>query len=219
MATDAKTTLAAALFALLALAPAAHAADELPELRVQPADTVRTEITRVEWVAEPSGEPEVVVVERRHGLRWVTEARVGADNLLVADEGAGVWSARWQPTRFSPSGTYRIRVDTLMSDEFAVRPCECVIPGRLRSRWRDGGFRLRVKAEYAPASTGEFRLPPDSVRTGRPLVRVLRNGRRIGSVRLRYDHGAFRGTWAGPRGPRASTVFQLVSLTDGFGNR
>jgi hypothetical protein len=110
-------------------------------------------------------------------------------------------------------------VDSLESDDFAVRPCECVIPGRVRSRRRDGGFRLRVRAEYAPASTGDFRLPAAAVRTGRPVVRVLRNGRRIGSVRLRYKRGAFRGKWAGPRGPRDATVFQLVSLTDGFGNR
>jgi hypothetical protein len=136
----------------------------------------------------------------------------------VADEGDGVRSARWQPTRFSPSGTYRVRVGTLVSDEFAVRPCECVIPGRLHSRWRDGDFRLRLKAEYAPASIGEFRLRAAPVLTGRPVVRVLRKGRRIGSVLLRYERGAFRGKWAGPRGTRDSLVFQLVSLTDGFGN-
>ena len=186
-------------------------------MRVQPTDTVRTQITRVEWAAAGDSSPRVVV-ERRHGLFWVTEARDSADKLLVAYEGDGVWSARWQPTRYSQSGTYRVRVDTLVSDEFAVRPCECVIPGRLRTRRRDGAFRLRVKARYAPASTGEFRMPAAAVRTGRPAVRVLRNGRRIGSVRLRYARGAFRGAWAGPRGTRDSIVFQLVSLTDGFGN-
>jgi hypothetical protein len=212
MAISAKATLAAA--AVLALVPAAQAAD--PAIRVQPTDTVRTQITRVEWVAAGDSSPRVSV-ERRHGLWWVTE---DADNLVVAHED-GVWSARWQPTRHSPSGTYRIRVEddyTLVSDEFAVRPCECVIPSRLRARWRDGGFRLRVSAHYAPAGTGAFRLPAEPVRTGRPLVRVLRNGRRIGSVRLRYDGRAFRGVWPGPRGLRHSVVFELVSLADGFAN-
>ena len=214
MAIRAKTTLAA--LAVLALAPTAHAAD--PGFAVQPADTVRTQVTRVEWAAPGDSSPQVVV-ERRHGLFWVTEARDAADRLLVAYESDGVWSARWQPTHYTPSGTYRVRVDTLVSEEFAVQPCECVIPGHVRSRWRKGAFRLRVRAEYAPAATGDFRLPAASVETGRPVVRVLRNGRRIGSVRLRYRRCAFRGTWAGPRGVRDSTVFQLVSLTDGFGNR
>ena len=214
MAISAKATLAA--LAVLALAPTAQAAD--PAFSVQPTDTVRTQITHVEWVVAGDSSPQVLV-ERRHGLRWVAEARDAADKLLVAYEGDRVWSARWQPTRYSPSGTYRVRVDTLVSDEFAVRPCECVIPGQVRSRWRDGAFRLRIRAEYAPASIGQFRLPATLVETGRPVVRVLRNGRRIGSVRLRYKRGAFRGTWAGPRGRRNATVFQLVSLADAFGNR
>ncbi len=55
----------------------------------------------------------------------------------------------------------------------------------------------------------------------------MRDGHRIGSVRLRYRRkvasrpatGKFRGSWSGPRGPRHSFVFELVSLTDGFGNR
>jgi len=213
MAISAKATLAA--LAVLAAAPTAQAAD--PAFSVQPTDTVRTQIARVEWVAAGDSSAQVLV-ERRHGLRWVTEARDAADRLLVAYEGDGVWSASWQPTRYSPSGTYRVRVDTLVSDEFAVRPCECVIPGQVRSRWRKGAFRLRVRTVYAPASTGEFRMPAARVQTGRPVVRVLRNGRRTGSVRLRYKRGAFRGKWAGPRGPEHSTVFQLVSLTDGFGN-
>jgi len=213
MAISAKATLAA--LAVLALAPAARAAE--PAFSVQPTDTVRTQVTRVEWAADGDSSSQVLV-ERRHGLRWVTEARDAADRLLVAYEGDGGWSARWQPTRYSPFGTYRVRLDTLVSDEFAVRPCECVIPGRLRSRWRKGAFRLRVRAAYAPASTGDFRMPGARVRTGRPVVRVLRNGRRAGSVRLRYKRGAFRGRWAGPRRPRDATVFQLVSLTDGFGN-
>ena len=214
MATGAKAVLAA--LAVLTLAPTAQAAD--PAFSVQPADTVRTKVTRVEWAAAEDSSPEVLV-ERRHGLFWVTEARDAADRLLVAYEGDDVWAARWQPTHYTPSGTYRIRVGTVVSEEFTVRPCECVIPGPLRSRWRDGAFRLRVNAEYAPASIGEFRLPAAVVQTGRPVVRVMRNGRRIGSVRLRYEGGAFRGKWEGPRGVRDSIVFELVSLADGFGNR
>lgn len=214
MAISAKAVLAA--LAVLTLAPTAQAAD--PAFSLQPADTVRTKVTRVEWTA-PADSSSQVVVERRHGLSWVAEARDAADRLLVAYEGDDVWSGRWQPTHFTPSGTYRVRVDTVVSEEFTVRPCECVIPGPLRSRWREGAFRLRVNAEYAPASIGEFRLPAAVVQTGRPVVRVMRNGRRIGSVRLRYQRDAFRGRWEGPRGVRDSIVFELVSLTDGFGNR
>ena len=214
MAISAKAVLAA--LAVLTLAPTAQAAD--PAFSLQPADTVRTKVTRVEWTA-PADSSSQVVVERRHGLSWVAEARDAADRLLVAYEGDDVWSGRWQPTHFTPSGTYRVRVDTVVSEEFSVRPCECVIPGPLRSRWREGAFRLRVNAEYAPASIGEFRLPAAVVQTGRPVVRVMRNGRRIGSVRLRYQRDAFRGRWEGPRGVRDSIVFELVSLTDGFGNR
>ncbi len=229
MGITAKTrVLLTAAMAALAAAPTA-AAD--PGISEQPADTVRTEVTRMEWLGEAPGQtaPQVSV-EYRHGLSWVTETRPGAGNLLVAYEGDGVWSARWQPTRYNPTGTYRIRVGgvrqtssstadvTLVSDVFSVQPCACVIPGLLRSKWRKGKFRIRLTAEYAPASRGQFRLLPAAVRTGRPLVRVLRDGRRVGSVRLRYARGAFRGTWRGPRGPRHSVVFELVSLTDGFGN-
>jgi hypothetical protein len=93
-----------------------------------------------------------------------------------------------------------------------------VIPDRLRAKWRNGRFRVRVTATYAPGSVAGFSLAPSRVTTGRPLVRVLRDGRRIGSLRLRYRRGSFRGTWPGPHGPRHSIVFQLVSLTDGFRN-
>ena len=74
------------------------------------------------------------------------------------------------------------------------------------------------RREYSPAGVGDFRLPSAVVTTGRPVVRVLRDGRRIGSVRLRYRDGAFRGTWGGPKKPPGLIVFRLVSLTDGAGN-
>ena len=183
------------------------------EIREQPANTARAGIARIGWTSDAAGE---VVVERRHGLWWVVAASVMPEQH---DDG---WAARWQPGRETPSGTHRIRLEvdgeTLLSDEFEVRPCQCVLPNGLRARWRDGRFRLRLTAEYAPAGLGEFRLPSAAVRTGRPVVRVLRDGRRIGSVRLRYREGAFRGTWRAPRRSRASVVFSLVSLTDGFGN-
>jgi hypothetical protein len=130
-----------------------------------------------------------------------------------------VWSARWQPTYFAPSGAYRIRVDGLASEEFRVSPCSCVLPNQVKARWRNGRFRLSLTAEYAPPPPGGFAAFPTRVTTGRPLVRVMRDGRRIGSVRLRYQRGKFRGSWRGSRRPRHSLVFQLVALTDGFKNR
>jgi hypothetical protein len=209
MGISAKTTLVLTALALMAPAPALAA-----DIREQPADIARTQVARVEWTGDSATD---VVVERRYGLWWVVAA-----NITPEREDDGDWSARWQPGRDAPSGTHRIRIEaageTLLSDEFEVRPCECVLANGLRWRWRDGRFRLRLTAEYAPAGVGEFKLPADAVRTGRPVARVLREGRRIGSVRLRYRRGGFRGTWAGSRGPRASVVFRLVSLTDGFGN-
>ena len=183
------------------------------EIREQPANTARAGIARIGWTSDAAGE---VVVERRHGLWWVVAASVMPEQH---DDG---WAARWQPGRETPSGTHRIRLEvdgeTLLSDEFEVRPCQCVLPNGLRARWRDGRFRLRLTADYAPAGVGDRRLLAGTVTTGRPVVRVLRDGRRIGSVRLRYREGAFRGTWRAPRRSRASVVFSLVSLTDGFGN-
>jgi hypothetical protein len=102
------------------------------------------------------------------------------------------------------------------------------VPNRVKARWRNGRFKLSVTAEYAPAPAAGFPSLPKRVTTGRPLVRVMRDGHRIGSVRLRYrpkvasrprGRGKFRGSWSGPRGPRHSFVFELVSLTDGFKNR
>ena len=94
----------------------------------------------------------------------------------------------------------------------------CVLADPLRSKWRDGRFRLRLTAEYPSAGVGDFRAV--ALKFG-PAGRwcVLRDGRRIGSVRLRYRDGAFRGRGAGPKKPPASIVFRLVSLTDGAGNR
>jgi hypothetical protein len=235
MDTDAKTTpvrvmtrlVLTCAVAMLGVAPAAQAANPEPEIREHPQGVKRTEIVRVEWaVGSPPAASDAfpkVFVERRHGLRWVTEAREGTGRVLLEHAGEGVWSARWQPTYYSPSGTYRIRFEgadyALTSNEFRVRPCRCVIPHQVRTKWREGRFRLRVKAEYAPGPPAGFRPLPTWVTTGRPLVRVFRDGRRIGSVLLRYKRGGFRGSWRGRRGSRDSVVFQLVALSDGFGNR
>ena len=196
---------------LLAVASAAQAADPASEILDQPRSVKRGEVVRIAW----TGGPSTVTVERRHGLDWLTDE----PEVLVEDEGDGAWSARWQPTYFTPSGSYRIRVDDLTSDEFRVRPCACVLPNQVRSRWRNGRFRLTLTAEYAPPPPGSIGSFPRRVTTGRPLVRVMRDGRRVGSVRLRYARKRFRGSWRGARGPRNSLVFELVSLTDGFKNR
>ena len=227
MATDAKTTLVRVCTRLLLTvaiaalaAPAAQAIDVGSEITEQPQSVQRPQVVQIEWTGV-SLDPQVLV-ERRHGLSWVTEARDGAGDVLLEHAGEGLWSARWQPTYYSPSGTYRIRVEgigyALTSNEFRVRPCHCVIPHRLRARWHEGAFRLSLRAEYAPGPTGTFRSLPSWVTTGAPVVRVMRDGRRIGSLRLSYRRGKFRGTWRGPNRPRNSVVFQLVSLTDGFGN-
>jgi len=211
MATDAKTTLALTFLALIV--PSAGSA---LEIREQPADVRRASIARVEWIGAPAAEASV---QYRHGLDWVTVA----SDLPLQDEGEDVSSASWQPGRQTPAGTYRMLIEgagePLVSDAFTVRPCRCVIPRPVHSHWRDGRFRLRMIAEYTPVGTGEFALPSEPVETGRPLVRVLRDGHRVGSVRLRYRRGAFRGTWAATRQRRAAVVFRLVALRDGFGNR
>ncbi len=133
MAISAKNTLGAAL-AVLALAGVAQAADSVPEITEQPQSVKRGEVVQVEWTGgSPDGaEAERVVVERRHGLSWLTEAIGGTGQVLLDDEGDGVWSARWRPTYYSPSGTYRIRSSGLTSDDFRVRPCYCVLPNRVR---------------------------------------------------------------------------------------
>ena len=177
MAIDAKTTVALAALALISPAP---------EIRDQPSDTTRTEVTGLAWAGGPADE---VVVEYRHGLDWF----VADSGLSPQDEGEDAWSVRWQPGRDSPAGLYRIRVDgsdySLVSDGFDVKPCTCVIPNMLRWRWRKGSYRVRLTADYAPAGIGDFRLRSERVRTGRPVVRALRNGRRVGSVRLRLARG------------------------------
>jgi hypothetical protein len=216
MAMALTTSFAAIALALTLVMPARASAGEIHE---QPPDVRRPDVVQIEW----AGEAGPVAVERRHGLAWVVEASDEAGDVLVEESSDGRWSARWQPTYYSPVGTYRIRLegddDTLTSDEFRVRPCLCVIPGVLRSRWRKARFRLSLKAEYARGPAAGYRELPARVTTGRPIVRVFRDGRRIGSVRLRYRRGKFRGSWRGRRGPRAAVVFQLVALSDGFGNR
>ncbi len=228
MATDAKATPArlakrlvlGAAVAVLAVAAVAQAADPPTAIVDQPRTVKRGEVVRITW----TGGASEVIVERRHGLFWRTDA----GNLVLKDEGDGVQSALWQPAYYTPSGRYRFRVDGVASATFRVRPCVCVIPGQVRAKWRKGRFRLSLKAEYAPAPFRGLHVRPKRVTTGRPVVRVMRDGRRVGSVRLRYrprvaskphGRGKFRGSWRGPRGPRYSLVFELVSLTDGFNNR
>ena len=210
MAISAKTTLTAVL-AVLALAAAASAADLVPEILKQPRNVQRGQVVRIAWTGEASN----VAVEHRHGLFWLTDT----SEVVVEEEGDGVFSARWQPTYFTPSGLYRIRVDGLTSEEFRVRPCWCVLPNQVRSRWRKGRFRLSLTAAYAPPPPGGLRTLAKRVTTGRPVIRVMRDGRRIGTVRLRYKRDKFRGSWRAPRGPRHSLVFELVSLTDRFKHR
>ncbi len=228
MATDAKTTPAqvvtrlviAAAVATLAVAAVAQAAGPLTAIVDQPRSVERGDVARITWTGEGSD----VSVERRHGLFW----RADAGDVVLKDEGDGVRSALWHPAYHTPSGRYRFPYDGIPSATFRVRPCSCVIPGQVRARWRDGRFRLSLTAEYAPPPFNSFHVRPKRVTTGRPVVRVMRDGRRVGSVRLRYrprvaskphGKGKFRGSWRGPRGPRYSLVFELVSLTDGFNNR
>jgi hypothetical protein len=216
MAISAKTTLVL-VAAALAVAPAAQAA----EISAQPEGVRRGQVVQVEWLDASSAAP-TVAVQHRHGLKWVTVARQGTAAVVVEGLGDGVWSARWQSTYDSPAGLYRVRVEgadyTLTSEEFQVRPCLCVVSNPLKSKWRDGRYRVFMTATYAATDARSFLSLPTVVRTGRPVVRVLRDGRRIGSVLLRYRNGKFRGRWSGPRGPEDSIVFQLVSLADAFGN-
>lgn len=210
--------------ATLAMAAGAYAA-ESAEISEQPQDVRRPHVVSVEWTGT---DPVNVIVERRHGLSWVTEADAETGEVLTENAGEGAWSARWQPTYYSPAGTYRMRIEgegqDLTSSEFRVKPCSCVFPGELRARWRGDRFRLSIRAEYEPAPAGSYRDLPHWVTTGRAIIRVLRDGRRIGSVRLRYRPGAdgelgrFRGTWPGPRGPENSVTFRLIGLADAFGN-
>lgn len=202
MPTNAKPTLLAILAALVLAAPAR--ADEISE---QPESVKRGETVRITWTGEA---PASVVIERQHGLSWSADASAEAGDVVVQQDGDGTWSASWRPTYYSPSGTHRIRVGDMTSEEFRVLPCDCILPNQLKANWRDGRFRLSITAEYASGQR---------VTTGRPVVRVLRDGRRIGSLRLRYDDGKFRGSWRARRGARHSMVFKLVSLTDGFKNR
>jgi len=238
--------------------------DPAPEIREQPVSVRRAEVLRMEWVG---GSPRVardwlpaVHVERRHGLDWVTFAREGEGRVLLYHEGESVWSARWQPTRYAPAGRYRIRIAgarqgaagvedyELISNTFRVRPCNCIIPGPVKARWDGRRYRVRMNAEYVPGPSDGFRLLPLWVSTGRPVVRVLRDGKKLGRVRLRYrakertirrrtrvknldgrslpvttrepaDRGEFRGTWNGKRRAQHSTVFKLVSLKDVYRNR
>ena len=220
MAIDVKTTLArVAAGLLLAGTATAHAAVGEPEIREQPTDVRRPQVVQIEW----AGKPAHVVVEHKRSLEWVTEGDDETGSVLVEPAGEGAWSARWQSSYYSPSGTYRIRVEgedySLKSNEFKVRPCtSCLFPSQLRKRWDGDRFRVSMTANYARGPADGWLELPTRVTTGRPLVRVLRDGRRVGSILLRYRRGRFRGTWPGPRGPQNSVVFKLVALADGFGN-
>ena len=78
----------------------------MPEIIEQPRSVKRGEVVQVVWTggSPDEAEAERVVVERRHGLSWRTEASGGTGQVLLEDEGDGVWSARWQPTYYSPVG-------------------------------------------------------------------------------------------------------------------
>ena len=176
-------------------------------------------MVQIEW-AGPSAE---VVVERSAGSDWAAEGSADPGKVLLEEAGDGAWSARWQLTYDTPSGTYRIRLAgegfDVTSNEFTVRKCSCVIPGPVKAKFRRGRFHVSVTGEYAPAPLYGFQELPLRVTTGRARVRVFRDGRRVGKVSLRYKRGKFRGKWRGRKGPRNSVVFQLVSLKDQWGNR
>jgi neutral ceramidase len=238
--------------------------DPEPDIRQQPVSIRRTQVTSMEWVG---GSPRVaeewfpqVYVERRRGTGWRVEAREGVGDLLLLHEGESVWSMRWQPTRYTPKGTYRIRVEgmrqtadgleryELGSEQFRVRFCRCVSPGRLKGRWQRGAWRLSVPAAYDPGPAAGFRQLPVWVQTGRAIVRVLRDGRPVARVRLRYrkdlrvvrrrvvvknvdgrklpvtsrepsERGTFKAAWRGRHGLPNEVVFELVSFRDRYGNR
>src|SRR5215212_9836166 len=117
MGTDAKTTLARARTRLVlgvvaiaaCAAPAAQALDTGTELIEAPEAVQRPEVVQIEWIGEAQPEPRVFV-ERRHSLSWITQEPEDGDGLVVDDLGGGLWSARWQPSFYSPSGLHRIRV-------------------------------------------------------------------------------------------------------------
>lgn len=203
MPTSAKPILVAALAVLVLAAPARAA-----EISQQPQSVKRGEAVLVAWTADEA--PASVVVERRHGLVWQVVASAEAGDVLVEQGGDGAWSARWEPAFHSPLGLHRVLVDGVTSDEFQVAPCTCIVSNPVRASWRDGRFRVSLTARYATGGR---------VTTGRPLVRVLRDGQRVGTLRLRYKDGKFRGSWRAKRGARHSMVFALVSLADGFKNR
>ena len=247
------------------VAPAeAPPADPEPLITDEPDGVTRTQIARIDWVG---GSPRVardwfpqVFVERRNGLGWRTEAREGRGELLLAHEGDSAWSARWQPLRRTPAGVYRIRIEgtrqtaagpadyRLVSKEFRVRICRCIIPGRLKARYRAGAWRLSVSATYVAPPAAGFRLMQTRVETGRAIVQVMRDGRKVKRLRLRYRRqkailrrkvsvqnvdgrrlpvttrepivkGPFAGKFRGPRGKRDEFVFRLLSLRDAYGNR
>lgn len=234
--------------------------DPEPAALEQPEPLRRTEVARFGWSGGsprvPHGWMPAVFVERRTGDRWTAVAREGAGDVLLAHEGGSSWSARWQPRHDAPRGVYRMRVEgnrqtsagpagyELASREFRLRRCRCIEPGRLRARRRGSSYSVTLSARYAPGPDEGFRLLRTWVRTGRPLVRVVRRGRTVGRLRLRYaerratmrrralvnnvdgrelpittaepvERGSFRGRWRGARGAR----FELVRARDRFGNR
>jgi neutral ceramidase len=176
--------------------------DPEPVIREQPLSLRRTEVARMEWVG---GSPRVaedwfphVFVERKRGSGWRLEAQEGTGDVLLFHEGDSTWSLRWQPTRYTPAGTYRIRVEgmrqgpeglekyELGSEQFRLRFCRCITPEPLKARWRRGAWRLSAKAGYDAGPISGFRLLPVWVETGRAVVRVLRDGHQVKRLKLRY---------------------------------
>ena len=153
MATEVKTTLAAALAALL-IASAAHAAEVLE----QPQDVLRTDFVEVEWAA-PGGSPAPqVVVEHRHGLFWVTEASAETGDVLVADEGEDALvralAARLrQPRRHppDPGRGRRLRAHDGPVPRPAVRVRHAQPgPGEVAARPLPAARERRVRARLSP---------------------------------------------------------------------
>jgi hypothetical protein len=164
-----------------------------------PATSARGQVVRVVW---QGGSPFVardwfpkVAVERRDGPGWKLVASEGAEGVLLKHEGASQWSARWQSTLTSPTGTYRMRIGgnrqangrlapySLTTGSFELKPCACLKPGPLRVR-RDGSLSLAIA--YTHDSQDGYRLLPDVVQRARPLVRVLRGARVVKRLRLHY---------------------------------
>ena len=201
----------------------------VPEITEQPQSVKRGEVVQVVWTGgSPDGAEARVVVERRHGLSWRTEASGGTGQVLLDDEGDGVWSARWQPTYYSPVGhlpdhgrrahlgrlpraAVLLRAPEPGEGQVAQRPLPAERDGRVRAgACRGASSRCPSGSRPAGRSCGSCATGTGSAACGCATGPRSRQASR---------RGKFRGSWSGPRGPRHSFVFELVSLTDGFKNR